>query len=319
MCGCIFEDNTMSVPNSFNEPLDAYHKFMKHITVIIFEENDNKFMFNPGYAHPIILPSHIKVLKIQRRFIKQIVLNPCLKVLELNEFFNQPFDLTHTIVELTFKNCFNQPLNLTPSIVSLTFGDDFNQSLDLTKNIEYLSLGYYFDHPIILNKKMIGLTINSCLSSQIVLTKRMVHLKIVGAGMPKQSTISTVSTKNIKVLDLGIFSHPINISKNITILSIIKYSNGTIELNKTMRFLSLGYDFIKPIILTKNMIEIKLFGICDQPFVLSEIKSFKSVSKNERMFDNLPNTLEEINNLTDGFIKLDNVSNSVKNFGMACV
>lgn len=152
----IIDGTTMVFLHDFNEPLDAYDKILKHITVLIFEERHGSH-FQSVFNHPVTITK--KMLK-----------------LSLGDSFTKPIVLTKNMTHVFFGNKFFHQLFITKNICVLSFGRDFNRPVVLTKNIRVLSFGYFYRDPIILGKHLKHLTLGPPFRKSFVPNKNLRHL-----------------------------------------------------------------------------------------------------------------------------------------------
>lgn len=329
MNGIIINNNTVTIPYHFTSRLDPYYKFMKHATVLIFNDREND-TYRYRYDHPIKLVSTIKVLKLGRLPRYPVILTPCVHTLELLCGSEHSIILMPNITTLKL-DCYNCPIILTPNIIILFLGFIFNHPIVLTKNILHLTFGSRFIYSFILNKKLnVLISQIRCSENTFVLSKYLVSLERYSEQLQP-----LVLNKNMQKLTLNEYTRSLVLSKNILIFIVNEKFDGQLVLNKHITHLNLRYlSFNKPIILTKNII---YFGIscrtvsnCDlvQTTILtSGIKTFFFKQFNGSMRDvitldvlrigkafgdNLSNTVCKI--VCNTLEILDNVPNSVKCF-----
>lgn len=328
MNGITINDNIVTIPYHFTLPLDPYYKFMKHATVLIFDnrENDN---YRYRYDHPISLVPTIKILKIKRLPRYPIILTPSVCTLELLCGSNHSIILTPNITTLILKD-FNTSITLTPNIITLNFGSIFNQPIVLTKNIVYLLFDGTFRHSLILNKKLNVLTLGYCNSNRMfTLSKYLISLEY-------RTEQSLILNKNMRKLTFYEYVDPLVLSKNMLIFIVKKEFNKKLVLNKCITHLSLCYlSFDKSIILTKNIVHfsiscknisdyevvrktilifgIKTFSFKNSNHYLNYIPPSNIVKMSKAFGDNLPDTITKID--SDTLEMFDNVPTNVKYFG----
>lgn len=171
------DNKTIIFSSNFNEKMDSYYEVMKHVHVLIFDENRKRGIYSI-FNQPIVLTSNITHVTLGTRFNQLIVLTSNIIVLSFGSDFDQPIELTPNITDLILSNDFNQPIGLTSNITNITFGRRFNHPIILTPRMTVLTFGWRFNQPIILSRRIIVLTFGECFNQPVILTPGIENITI---------------------------------------------------------------------------------------------------------------------------------------------
>lgn len=139
--------------------------------------------------------------------------------------FNTTFEIPNNITDVEFNNSFNCPIVLTSNLTRVVFGLGFSQFVELSRRLKHIVfkriVEYYGN--IILPKSSEYLNLSIFQTKQCELTKKLIALRmnVGGCGFNPHFTQKFILNKALRKLLVSIDgSQPIILSKNLVVVKL---------------------------------------------------------------------------------------------------
>lgn len=172
----IIDKNTIIFSHKFNKPLEKYSNIMKHISVMIFTD-ENMYDLTSRFNRPVFVTKKMRKLSFGCSLNSLITLSKNVTHMKLGHEYNIFIVLSKNMSHLTMGYCYNQIILLTKNMTHLTMGPRYDQFIILTKNMTHLTLGIRPTKNINWTKNLTHLTLETIYVT-LELSQQITHLTV---------------------------------------------------------------------------------------------------------------------------------------------